>query len=140
VPRKERLIFGHLLVLALVLTHAALMATDHHSVAMEPLSALTEVTDWSVDLLATLGAGGHEHSSGRERMPAAPHPVLGDCPAQQAVLPLLLVLVILVALAFARGGTTLVASGLPRHWPAWWSLPPPLPASRRRALLQVFRN
>ena len=126
------------LVLLLLVTHLALMTTERHAAVMGPLvSAGPEP--------AVLGASGqaaaaHGSVGIGEKTPEEPHrPVLGDCPAQQAILPLLLVLLVLGGLVTSRPMLSR-ATGRPSGWHLRLPLPPPLAPARRRALLQVFLN
>jgi hypothetical protein len=125
------------LVLLLLAAHAALMASVQHVAVMGPLMgavSLPGITEPPGDTGAT-----HRDADGGKGAPAAPHPVLGDCPAQQAVLPLLLVLLALGSLVALRTTATRDTGHL-LSWHLCFSLPPPLAPARRRALLQVFLN
>ena len=116
------------LVLLLIVTHVALMTTERHIDAMGPL----------MDGSPAAAAAGQGDRSG-EGVPEEPHhPVLGDCPARQAVLPLLLILLALGGLVALRS-TISHDTGHQLGWHPRLS-PPPLAPARRRALLQVFLN
>lgn len=125
------------LVLAALLGHAALMASA-----------------WCAAVLGSQHGAAAERAlfaPSHEAMPApdggampqptpyAPHQMPGICPAQQALPPLVLLLLLLaVALWWLRASAPLpdcvrLAWAIPRQ-------PPPLPARQRRALLQVFLN
>lgn len=122
-----------LLVLGILLSHHALMLTEGHAEVMGPqhgalgASALTSpgpVADVQI---------GHDQPA-----PTDPHALLGDCLAQQGVLPgltlLLLLAATLAALLTNRGAALRAAPTylpLPSH-------PPSRPPAARRALLQVF--
>jgi hypothetical protein len=70
--------------------------------------------------------------------PSAPQPLMGDCPAQQAIIPLLLLLSLLLAALTRTAGPESPGRTRPRSHPRD-AIPPLLPAGQRRALLQVFR-
>ena len=130
-----------LLVLALLLAHVALMAGERHGEVMGPLHGHAASRSAAPVLVAPEAVG----TTGGgvvtpEPAPHAPPASLGDCPARQAVLPLLVLLFLLVGtprlFAVQPGG----AGPFARPWGSRFSLPPPLAPARRRALLQVFLN
>ena len=84
---------------------------------------------------AALGLAASPH---RPTPPPAPSPA-GACPAQQALLPLL-ALILALLLAALGGPSRIPAAGPPGRVPGEPTRPPPLSARRRRALLQVFLN
>lgn len=120
------------LVFLLVVTHIILMASERHAAVMSPQMGAA-----SIGTIARLLPRAMAH--GEE--PASPHhPVLGDCPAQQTVPPLFLLLLVLMALLRRLLPITPRATRPAWAWPCRFSLPPPLDPARRRALLQVFLN
>lgn len=140
--REDRLgrgfVLACVLVLALCMTHQLLMMTEQHAAVMGPLHERVGAGPPVIEMLV-VGLPGIMGGPDGHR-PQAP-PVLGDCPAQQAIVPALLLL-------FAFLGTLArfrCRRDTPVGWGAWgivsWldALRPPPPA-RRRALLQVFRN
>ncbi len=119
-----------LLVFALVVLHLALMTSEHHGgIGASHHEGITAIPAALADLTA-MPDHGHGHSEHN-----APSSTLAGCPVGQATLPLLLLLGI-VGLLFgrpaARIGGAMVAT---RRAP---SSPPPLAATQRRALLQIF--
>jgi len=102
-------------VFALCLLHQLLMTTLGHALVMGPLhdGGMIAAHAQPAAMLDARDAG----ASAGHPMPAVPVPLLGDCPAQQAVFPLVLVLTLLFGLAV---------------------LAPLRPPRQRRALLQVF--
>lgn len=126
-----------MIVLALCVTHLMLMASERHAAVMWPLheqsmapvEAAADATIARAD-----GVEAHERPA-----PPAPVPLMGDCPAQQGIIPLLLALSLL--LGAWVWGTTLVSRRDARHRPSSprHGIPPLLPPPQRRALLQVFR-
>lgn len=122
-----------LLILALLLTHQALMASERHATVMGPLLGSTTPTPLMnhVTQPASATLAGH---------PApAPPPFLSECPAQVAIPPLLALLLTLIVV-IRRPAATPGAPGLHRlARPLFaWRAPPLLASTRRRALLQVF--
>lgn len=112
--------------LLLLLTHQAAMASAQCAVAMGPLHG--HVAMRSGPMLST---------------PPLPPPTVpatrGDCPAQQAVFPVLALLLLLLIVVRGRPtGRHALPGGVPHHGEPAVSYPPPLAARRRRALLQVF--
>lgn len=130
----HRLVLGCLLVLAVLAAHLALMAsTLHAEMVVRPHGVPAPAMVLGVDMAD--GHGAEEHPT-----PRAPRPILEDCSPGEALLPALLLLTLLVALgAFGVG---LQPGGDRGAWPRGvrFSLPPPLAPTRRRALMQVFRN
>lgn len=126
-----------MLVLALCVTHQLLMASERHAMVMGPLHERVFPAP-----VAVSGATMPDASDPiEERRPRAPQPILGECPAQQAILPLLLMVLLLAGACLWVGRASL----LPADSRAWSRslrdfLPPPLAPARRRALLQVFLN
>lgn len=126
------------LVLLLLVTHLALMTTERHVAVMGPLMGAGPAPA-ALGPLGQATAAPWAVGSG-EDTPEAPHrPVLGDCPVQQAIMPLLLVLLILGGLIALRSVLS-CEIGRPSGWHLRHPLPPPLTPARRRALLQVFLN
>lgn len=122
-------------VVVLCIGHQLLMASDRHATVMGSAHGWTGGTLPAAPLAGAMGV--HRADLASERVPEMPLPLLGDCPAQQAVVPLLLLLVLLIG---GTGGWWMVpgAGGAACRLPVR-SLPPPLPPAKRRALLQVFR-
>ncbi len=123
-------------VLALYLLHHLIMATLGHAFVMGPLHD-GGMIDSHAQPVAMLDARDPGPAAGHE-MPSLPLPLLGDCPAQQAVFPLLLALTLLLGLALLtveQGGRGAAAR---RARPSRAVLAPLLPPQQRRALLQVF--
>jgi hypothetical protein len=130
-----------LLAFAILLAHQALMTTEHHARAVvvgqrhAPVAAQAPPASGpTVETVAPTAPG----VSVEGQAPHAPHPTLGDCRVAGALLPLLMLLV-LVGVGSRLGRMSPAAS------PARWrglatALAPPLAPSRRRALLQTFRN
>ncbi len=126
------------LALTLLLTHQALMVIEHHAGVM--VGRGTAVTEPLAAGKSTAG-GTHGEAFGGTHDSGAPRSVLGDCPAQQAVLPILLLSALLLVLlgAFRAGTARMQTAGAPHPAEGFpWSLAPP--PARRRALLQVFLN
>ena len=132
------LVLGCLFVLALLLTHVALMASERHGEVMGPPPAGIASTIEAAGAMIAKGVP-HKDTSAGGRAPALPHSTLGDCPAQQAVLPLLLLLLVLAGLPRLHVAAPRATAPL-LGWRARFVLPPPLAPARRRAFLQVFRN
>ena len=130
-----------LLILALLLAHVALMADERHAEVMGPLHghAASRSAD-PAPVAAKFGGATGGGAVAPEPAPHVPPASLGECPARQAVLPLLVLLFLLVGtprlLAVQPGG----AGPFARPWGSRFSLPAPLAPARRRALLQVFLN
>ena len=122
------------LVLALWVGHQFLMASERHAAVMDLTHGWAGLAPPAAALDGALAA--HADGLGPERMPGRPMPLLGDCPAERTLVPVLLLLLLLGAA---------LGSGWP--WPGGAAMPggslatrpPPLPAARRRALLQIFR-
>lgn len=115
----------HQLIMA-TLGHALVMGSTHNSGMIAPQAQPAAMLDDARDLGAAT-----EH-----QMPSLP--LLGDCPAQQAVFPLLMALMLLlglVMLAVEQGGRDAAAR---RARPSCAVLAPLMPPQQRRALLQVF--
>lgn len=110
------------LVLALCVAHQFLMASERHAAVMGPAGPQSAMATSGL-----LAAAGPRH--GGVHGPEQPVSVMGDCPAQQAVIPLLLLALLALGL-LAR----------PLPWPAPGAHGPPLAPAQRRALLQVFQN
>jgi hypothetical protein len=129
-----------LLVLGLCLTHQLFMATEQHATVIGSVHERGTLRPLGVH--AALSAG--PHGAPAEPGPPAHHTTLGECPAQRAVLPVLLAMLALAGalLALRRDRRRLVNHEHLRGWQRGLVPPalPPLPATRRRALLQVFLN
>ncbi len=128
-----------MLVLAFCVTHQLLMASERHATVMGPLhqGAMSSFPLASPAAIAMSIVG----EAGNGPLSRTPRPVMSECPAQQAVIPLLLVLGLLVGVLLRPGRALPLSAGLPA-----WSrgvrdfLLPSLAPARRRALLQVFLN
>ena len=129
-----------LLVLGLCVTHQLFMATERHAAVMGPVHE--RGTPWPIGVRAALSL--EPHGAPEEPGPPSHHTTPGECPAQRAVLPVLLAMLVLAGalLALRRDRRRLVdrerLRGLLRGLAV--PVPPPLPPTRRRALLQVFLN
>ena len=125
------------LVFLLVVTHIILMASERHATVMAPQMGASSPMGAIARLLPRDAA----HDAAEDgRQPAPHHTMLGDCPAQQTVPPLFLLLLVLMALLRRLLPTTPQATRPAWARPCRFSLPPPLDPARRRALLQVFLN
>lgn len=123
-----------LFVLALCLMHQFLMASERHAAVMPPSQVgFMASTGPTIAVPGTLLV----HDPVGQPVPPPP-PLMGDCPAQQGILPFLLLLSLLLGAVFyasrllARSSAQGLSSA-PRH-----QIPPLLPPAQRRALLQVF--
>lgn len=125
------------LVFLLVVTHIILMASERHAAVMSPQMGASSPMAAVPRILPQAAA--HDASEDG-RQPAPHHTMLGDCPAQQTVPPLFLLLLILMALLRRLLPITPLATRPVWAWQCRFSLPPPLDPARRRALLQVFLN
>ncbi|HEY8601886.1 MAG TPA: hypothetical protein VIL85_25895 [Thermomicrobiales bacterium] len=118
-----------LLVFTLVVLHAALMTREHHAAtagAHEPGFATVLPAPAAPVAMPTPEHGDHD----------TPRDTLDGCPVGQAILPLILLLFGILGPFFTRPrlsetGATAARCALP-------PLPPPLPATQRRTVLQVF--
>ncbi len=123
-------------VLALCLLHHLLMATLGHAIVMGALheggSGVAHAPVASMQ--GARNVGGHVGQG----MPSIPMPLLGDCPAQQAVLPLLLLVPLLLGLVLLSGPRGVFVEDSRSLRPLDRAFSPPLSPQRRRALLQVF--
>ena len=97
------------LILLLVVTHVALMASERHLAMMGAPMGLTS----SPALTGMLASPMTAPEAIREPLPPPRAPLIGDCPAQQAVLPLLFLLLLI---CFA-GRSVLALPGWPP--PRW---------------------
>jgi len=123
-------------VFALCLLHQLLMTTLGHALVMGSLHdggmiAAHAQPAAMLDARAPGTIAGHS-------MPVVPVPLLGDCPAQQAVFPLVLVLTLLFGLAVLAGAPGGCGAVGRRARPPRAVLAPLMPPRQRRALLQVF--
>ena len=129
-----------LLVLGLCVTHQLFMATERHAAIMGPVHE--RGTPWPIGVHAALSL--EPHGTPKEPGPPSHHTTLGECPAQRAVLPVLLAVLALAGalLARRRGRRRLSRSTGLRGWLRGQALPtlPSLSPTHRRALLQVFLN
>ena len=139
-PRHGRVpLLASLAALALFAVHLALLTGERHGPATGPLHG--RVDSASVASHATPSAAPH---ATEELGHHSRHTVLGGCPAQQAILPLLWAALALLGAVLARRGRRHGSAGpdgppaRPRAFPP--AVPPPLQPARRRALLQVFLN
>lgn len=122
----HRALVTSLFVAFLLMTHIALMTTEEHAAAMGATHSLH-----SGALQAIAATAASHHNTGEHQ---APTTVLDDCPAQQAILPLLL----LVALTLLATGATGWRPIFPRQHHRVSDPPFPLTVPRRLALIQVF--
>lgn len=122
--------------LLLIVTHVALMATERHWVMMGPQMHATTPTGNSAVLVPDDAIIQSDPDHGGA--PTTPRSVLGDCPAQQALPPLFLLLVLLLAMLLAVPPILTADRDVPHGWHHRSSSTPPLAPARRRALLQVF--
>lgn len=123
-------------VLTLSILHHLLMTTLGHAFVMGSLRDNGMITPYAqpAAMLDVRNPG----TSAEGRLPSTPMPLMGDCPAQQAVFPLLLLLALLLGLALStstqeRREDVARRLRLPREM-----VPPLMPPQQRRALLQVF--
>lgn len=127
---------GCVAVLALCLLHHLIMATLGHALVMGAAHD-GGVRAPHARPAAMVGAGAAGPVAGHG-MPPVPLPLLGDCPAQQAVFPLLMVLTLLLGLALLLGERGGGGFAICRARPARLVSAPLMPPRQRRALLQVF--
>lgn len=136
--RRDGRIFTRLCmaVLALCLLHHLLMATLGHALVMGPShdGGMIAPHVQPIMLLDERDPG----TAAGHQMPSLPLPLLGDCPAQQAVFPLLVVLTLLLGLALLAGEQGGCGSAIRRARPSRLVLAPLMSPQQRRALLQVF--
>ncbi len=136
--RRDGRVFTRLCmaVLALCLLHHLLMTTLGHALVMAPShdGGMIAPHAQPVMLLDARDPG----TAAGHQMPSLPLPLLGDCPAQQAVFPLLVVLTLLLGLALLSGEQGGCGSAIRRARPSRLVLAPLMPPRQRRALLQVF--
>lgn len=126
------------LVLALCVAHQLLMASERHAAVMESAPARAAAAEGRATPFAALldGVG----VPGPEMPPGMPIPLMGDCPAQQAIVPALLLLDLLLGVAIWGGGPPVLLGADPvRPRMHGRTLAPPLSPVRRQALLHVFR-
>ncbi len=133
----RRLTLACLLALALLQAHQAVMSSERHATSMAALHerlAPSPAIASAANLLSVAESGAH-------RTHHAPRTALADCLNQQAILPLLLLMLVLLGVLRAVGPALLPATG-PRAsaYRLLVPYPPPLASARRRALLQVFLN
>lgn len=134
----RRLSFASLLVLAVLLGHALIMASPRHAEGM------------AMGRGRAMGAAGIAPAVAALADDTAPAPAPGDrqppprwagCSPQDGVLPTLLLLLIGAVLWWRAARTArLDTPARAGRRAARAARPPPLAPSRRRALLQVFRN
>lgn len=137
IPRNPAALWiGSVAVVLLLLVHANLMATGQCAALMGSLhGAATGRQEHGVARRAILELAASEHRP----VPApAPSPAAA-CPAQQAVLPLL-ALVLALLLASLGGPTRVPPADPPGRVSGQPKRPSPPNARRRRAMLQVFLN
>jgi len=122
----RRALATSLLVAFLLIVHAALMTTEQHAAVMDlPYTNATMLVD-------ALGPAHYADTDTGERH--APTTILGDCPAQRAILPLLLLIVLTLLTASLRR-----SARMRPQQPGRLVAPPlPLTLPRRLALLQTF--
>jgi hypothetical protein len=105
------------------------MTTEQRAVVMDTTHAL------HAGLAATIDAHDSTHQDADSGNHRAPTTILGDCPALQAILPMLLLA--LLAL-FANERTRRAVNLLRRVRRTIAQPPPPLAPQHRRAMLQIF--
>jgi hypothetical protein len=127
---------GCVVVFLLIVTHVALMTSERHATVMgmqigvpSPVGIIARLVP---DTSPQQGAAEHDND------PAIPHSVLGDCPAQQAIPPLLPILLLLIITQLRTVAAWPYADAAVRIWCRRFTPPSPLTAARRRVLLQVF--
>lgn len=133
--RGRGLLLLSMAVLGLCVAHQVFMATLAHAILMGPLHERGVVAA-APPVASALGEPTMD-GPGDRPLPSSPEPLLGDCPAQQAVIPLLLLLSLLLGVLTWRGGAPWLPAR-PRSHPPHEMPPPLLPPRQRRALLQVF--
>lgn len=131
---KQRLLLASGVVALLLVAHVTLMASERHASVMTGLHEQFSAT-------LTIPVVAHMVAHGVAQSPApAPLHLMGDCPGQAAIVPLLLLLLALVGMSTGAGGPPRLA--VTNHLEFRSSIPvlPPVAAHRRRALLQVYLN
>lgn len=123
------------LVLAVLLGHAALMASAWCAMVMGPQHGDTTGRALSAPGQNAVPMQGER--AGRPALPPAPRQLPGTCPAQQTLPPLVLLL-LLLGVALGWLWTSALPTTRVRPARAVSLRAPPLPARQRRALLQVF--
>lgn len=134
---KHRFVTLCALILALCVAHQFLMASERHAAVMGPVhqqaaapSPLAVAMYHNLNLVAPAPGP----------LPGMPLPFMGDCPARQAIVPALFLLMLLVGGALGFGGwLNLLSAVAARPRAPSLLLGSPLAPTRRRALLQVFR-
>jgi hypothetical protein len=129
-----------LVALALLAVHLALLTSERHGPATGPVHGCVEPAALASHAVRSAVPHGADEEPGRHSR----HTVLGGCPAQQAILPLLSAALALLGAFLALRGRRHGSAGPAgpsarlRAFPP--AVPPPLQSARRRALLQVFLN
>lgn len=132
--RKQRLLLVSSVVVLLLAAHVTLMASERHAPVMARLH-----DGFAATLTMPLAVPLATHAA-PQSPPLAPHHLMGDCPAQVAVVPLLLLLLALVGAGGSAGGTLRRAATNRRGFRSSTPVLPCVAAHRRRALLQVYLN
>lgn len=126
---SRRMLTASLLLALVLLTHVVIMLSERHMAAMGTIHALN-----SGVAMVHPGAG-EAHPSAQSGENHPPSAFFGDCPAQQAILPFLLALLLITVIAtrclHAQARLDPAPPASVRQWPT-------LSAYRRRAMLQVF--
>lgn len=134
--RDRNLVLVCIVLLALCVAHQLFMATEQHIAVMGPLHQ----NGGRAASMATAQAGAVPAPGmvDGQPMPSVPQPLMGDCPAQQALIPLLLLLSFLLVALGRFGGPVPPGRARPGSHSPRDAIPPLLPPGQRRALLQVF--
>lgn len=133
----RRLLLPCLLVLALLLAHELLMATERHAMDM----SVARERGMPVALVAHVAAVSALPEAGEAADDRSPLSGWEECLAQSAILPTLLLLLALVGIwRRLSGGPPISGGPRTRGYGHRFLHPPPLTPTRRQALLQVFRN
>lgn len=125
----RRTLVASLLLTFVLLAHAALMTTEQHAAVMDTTHALHAGVATAAQMIGIAHRADSE--IGEEQVPTT---ILDACPAQQAILPLLLLVVLLL---FASGQLGQGGASLRQRQPVAAPLLP-LTLQRRLAFLQVF--
>lgn len=131
---KQRLLLASGVVALLLVAHVTLMASERHATVMTPLHE-----QFSATLPMPVAAHVAAHAAFQSPAPAPFH-LIGDCPGQAAVVPLLLLLLALAGMKIGAGRTLRLAVTSSLGFRSPIPVLPPVAAHRRRALLQVYLN
>lgn len=131
---KRWLLLASGVVVLLLTAHVALMASMRHEQVMPPL-----YEQFAATATMPLAVPVAMHVASQTPAPGPLH-LMGDCPGQAAVMPLLLLLLALVGMGIGASGTPrrAVTNHLGSRFAT--SILLPVAAHRRRALLQVYLN